>query len=106
MNVPIAFTIYLQAFQCDDARDLPVPSSVCVSKAIQTVMTVVSQIPFDSMDYEVAMGTRGGARKKGKAPLFPGIPESDEPLVQMIFCIVGLAILFVLWCVYLYHGGD
>lgn len=106
MNAPIALTIYLLAFRFDDARDLPVPLSAVASKVMQTVVPVARRIPFDSFDHEIAMRPRGGGRNKDKAPQFPGIPESDEPLVQMIFCIVGLAMLFVLWCVYLYHGGD
>ena len=106
MNAPIALTIYLLAFQFDHARDLPVPSSAVVSEVMQTVVPVARRIPFDSFDREIAMRPRGGGRKKDKAPQFPNIPKSDEPAIQIVLCIVGLAVLFVLFCVVQYHGID
>jgi hypothetical protein len=106
MNVPIALTIFLLAFQVDDALSPLVPAVTVVAKAIQTVVTVGRLIPCDSLEDAIVMKPRGGSRKKEKAPQFPGIPKSDEPLVEVFFCIVSLIILIILWCIHKANGGS
>lgn len=73
----------------------------------ELVRKVVPSLSADtSTDMEIGLRSGGRSNKKQKAPAFPGVPKSDEPLVEIVFCVAGLVALFVLWAVYESNGGG
>lgn len=104
MNPSMALAVFVAVFQFGDTAAQQPRSPGFVAKAVEAAL---SSLPLSAAtDAEIAMRPRGGSRKKEKAPQFPGVPKSDEPLVEIIFCIAGLVVLFLLWLAYKANGGD
>ena len=104
MNVAMSLAVSAAAFQFGGILAQQPRYPGLVAKALEAAL---SSLPLSAVtDLEIAMRPRGGSRKKEKAPQFPGVPKSDEPLVEVIFSIAGLISLFFLWLAYKANGGD
>jgi hypothetical protein len=64
---------------------------------------VAGQMPSDQAI--AVMKPRRSKERKSK-PVWPGVPKSDEPIVEIVFAVAGLIILIIMWGVYRANGGS